>query len=756
MLAGWRATKPDSLVPLMVFGTLGLSWTLLTFHVARHRGGRAAVALAPAAFQALFPIAGPEILCTVAALISITDWTVHQRGRLPGIFNLGQYLVGCWVAVRVANSVHASVSGLPGVALSALAGAMTVSVVSLFLTQFVIRLAAGRSPKESGILAFSLLVNEIELACFSAMLAIFWDVHPLMLAVPVIPLTLLFLVLSRLEQREGDLRHRQKELQAIQDLGLQVSSRLEGQELAPEVTRIVADDLRAKGAVLAFLDEERRHFRVMALFDRRRPEAEPLERLERFGIDDAFLARRQPLVGDRESLHLAPELIPLECSSFLVLPLAILGRADGLLAVYDDGKREPFNTEDAERLVALSRFIEVALNNARLYDDLRLMQEQLVQTEKLSALGQLVSGVAHELNNPLATIIGTAELFDEQSLPDPVVGMVRRIQREGARASRIVRNLLTFSRHHVPEKGWHDLGAIVADIQEIRYYDCKVRNIKLVTDLDPHLPLVQVDRHQIHQVLLNLVTNAEQAISETGRPGTILVRTNQENQKVRVEVVDDGPGIAPENLRKIFNPFFTTKEVGKGTGLGLSICFGIVQQHGGTIRASSTPGQGAVFTLELPIPPAPPERPERTPVSLAGVTTPARGSFAGGRALVVDDEEGVRAVLSEALEIWGFKVETAESGETGLDRLRAERFDLAIIDLRMPGLGGQGLYHGAIKEGLTLPPLVFSSGDAANQTARLFLDQTGAPVLLKPFTLVTLRETVEAALAGTPITPTPI
>ncbi|RMG43492.1 MAG: response regulator [Acidobacteria bacterium] len=752
MLAGAdmarRAARPvtGGLLPIAVFGLLGLGWSLMTFKVDRRRGGRAAVTLAPAAYEALFPLGDPAGAGIVALLTTVFDWAAHRRGLLQGAFNVGQVLAAAWAGTRAAEAVTAATPGLPGIGAGALAGAAVFTAINFALTYAAMSLATGRSARDSGVISYAALSNEIVVGCFAALLALSWSAHPALLVVSVVPPTLLFLILSRLEEREGALRRRQKELQSLQELGLRVSAQLDTTTLASVATQIVAHDLRARGAVLAFVGDSEYELRVAAVSDRREEINVP-PRLPRGGFDGPFLARREPMIGDPVAVRRFPELSLFGVTSFIAHPLWILGEPAGVLAVYDDGGREPFGAEDARRLSALVRFIEVALDNAKLYDDLREMQQQLIQTEKMTAMGQLVSGVAHELNNPLATISGTAELVEQRSLPEDVARMVRRIRREADRASRIVRSLLTFSRAHKPEVGWHSLNPIVEEVLELRSYECRVRNITLTHELDPDLPLVRVDPHQIHQVLLNLVTNAVHAIEETDRPGLILVRTYREGDTVRLEVSDNGPGIPEENLGKLFNPFFTTKEVGKGTGLGLSICYGIVREHRGRISVRSVPGRGATFTVELPIPDEPaPAEPTPVPAAASAQAPPPDGK--GRRVLVADDEAGIREVLREALEAWGFTVDTVPDGHRGLERLRERRYDLAILDLRMPGLDGQGLYDRARAEGLTFPPVIFSTGDAVSAEARSFLDRVAAPVLLKPFSLAGLREAIEAATTG--------
>ncbi len=737
-----------ALLALAIFSVLGLGWNLLTFYIDRQRQSRAAVALAPVSFQALLGIAPGPVALGGAALVLASDWVIHRRRLVPGLFNLSQGFVGVWAGSRVAAALRDAIGGLAGTGAGTLAGALAYSATSLVLTWAVIRLASRDPAAARETISYAALHNEIVVSCFGAILAVCWAVHPAMLAVPSIPLTLLFLLLARLERREADLRRRQQELQSLQDLGLQVSAQLDMKRLGEVVTRIVAEDQHATGCLIAVLAEDGGHFELIGFHDRREGFRPPAQVLGREGLGDEFLAEGRPLLTSPEVLG-NPLLASLDAVSLAVQPLAILGRPGGVLVAWTDATRRPFSPDDSRRLAGLARFIEVALDNARLYDDLRQVQQQLVQTEKLSALGELVSGVAHELNNPLATIMGTAELFSAWELPDKLQRMVERIQREAYRAGRIVRNLLTFSRHHKPETGWHDLASIVQDLVEMRALDLERRGVQLTASVDPGLPLLQVDPYQLHQVLLNLVNNAADAIEETGRPGHVVIRAGFGGERVRIEIADDGPGIPEENLAKIFNPFFTTKPVGKGTGLGLSICYGIIREHGGSIRVKTSPGKGTTFIIELPMPEDPPSREElrsgTAQPSPATVLREGAGEGSGRRVLVVDDEDGIREVLAEALAAWGWEVVEAASGEEGLARLREGHFDLAIIDLRMPGLDGPGLWERSREEGIAPDRFIFSTGDAAGADVRAFLDRAGAVVLHKPFTLLSLRE----ALAGT-------
>jgi two-component system NtrC family sensor kinase len=235
----------------------------------------------------------------------------------------------------------------------------------------------------------------------------------------------------------------------------------------------------------------------------------------------------------------------------------------------------------------------------------RRMKEHLIQSEKLSAIGQLVAGVSHELNSPIGIILGHAELLAEAPDLEPEVraGADVIVQQAG-RAARIVRQLLSFGRRHTPVKQAVSLSKLLRDVVGLVEVDFRVsrsRPIRLVLDLDPTLPEVMADPHQLEQAFLNILTNARQAIIASGVGGRVEITASREGHAVRVRCADDGPGIPGHVLRRIFDPFFTTKADGEGTGLGLSICYGIVEQHGGRIWAESIEGRGAAFVVDLPI-----------------------------------------------------------------------------------------------------------------------------------------------------------
>ncbi len=245
--------------------------------------------------------------------------------------------------------------------------------------------------------------------------------------------------------------------------------------------------------------------------------------------------------------------------------------------------------------------VVASVHVARDITERKKMQEQLIVTDRLASIGELASGIAHELNNPLTSVIGFSDLLLERDMPGDVKEDLTVINREAKRTAQVVRNLLTFARKHLVVKQLADINSAIKAVLALRTYEQKVSNIKVNTHLAPNLPEVMADSFQLQQVFLNIIVNAEYFMIEAHERGTLTIVTEQVGDIIKASFADDGPGIAQENLGHLFDPFFTTKEVGKGTGLGLSICHGIVTEHGGRIYAESELGKGATFVVELPI-----------------------------------------------------------------------------------------------------------------------------------------------------------
>ena len=375
--------------------------------------------------------------------------------------------------------------------------------------------------------------------------------------------------------------------------------------------------------------------------------------------------------------------------------------------------------------------------------DQKMLQEQLIQSEKMSAIGQLVSGVAHELNNPLAGISAFAQLLlAEKKFPPDQRTAAETIYSEARRASRIVQNLLTFARQHKAEKVPTTINQVLDDTLELRGYELRVRGIDVRREYDDSLADTMADAHQLQQVFLNLITNAEQAMEQRdGHHHRLTVRTRRNGEAVRIEVEDTGGGIPANLIERIFNPFFTTKPTGSGTGLGLSISLGIVREHEGRIWAENVASSGARFIVELPIiqPRASGEMPATTHVQAASGNDSLR-------VLVVDDEASVRVSLQRYLAGRGHHVETTASGEDALVRLRDAKYDAVIVDMRMPDLSGEQLYE-RLRSGDPghAERVIFTTGDLVNEQMKRFLDGTGRPCVPKPFEFASFDQALPAA-----------
>jgi CheY-like chemotaxis protein len=319
---------------------------------------------------------------------------------------------------------------------------------------------------------------------------------------------------------------------------------------------------------------------------------------------------------------------------------------------------------------------------------------------------------------------------------------VEKLYRSVQRCARIVKNFFALARQHSTERQKAQLNDIITETVELLTYSLQVDDVEVRMDLEEQLPPLWADPHQMHQLVVNLVSNAHRALREIPRARRLTVSTAYDPGQSRVvmAVADTGPGIPPELRTRVFEPFFTTKPAGQGTGLGLPLCRGIVEGHGGMIRLDSTPGEGARFVIELPASTAALEAPEMpasvTPESLQGRTI-----------LVVDDEPDVAEVLAEVLMLEGHQVDTAANGVVALRKVEERTYDLILSDLRMPELDGPGFYRELERRHPALcRRMVFLTGDTLSPETQAFLASTAVPTLNKPFALADIRHLTQYML----------
>jgi signal transduction histidine kinase/CheY-like chemotaxis protein len=559
-------------------------------------------------------------------------------------------------------------------------------------------------------------------------------------------------------------------LEALAQVTLALSQQLDPDRLLQQITDALATLTGAHNVVLWEVD------RAAGLLVRRAWTTDPsigaMELPTSLTMEQGgtgwIASHREPLfvedIGVDARIMAAQWALSRDLVAFGGVPVAAGEELFGVLTLNLKRGRLP-QGDDRTLLPSFAAQAAVAMRNARLFaDNTRLYEEarqrlrelqdtqaQLLQAGKLSAVGQLVSGVAHELNNPLSVVIGYGQLLLSRGVPDDARRPIEAIVAQGARMAKIIQSLLLFSRQRKPERRPVDLRAVIPLILSLRETQLAVSGIRVETEFDAATPRADGDAHQLQQVVLNLILNAEQAILGSGVGGrrtgdciriTTSVRGAGEAPRVIVQVADNGPGIPAAVLPRVFEPFFTTKKVGEGAGLGLSVSYGIVEQHGGRLSVESEPGR-TVFTLELPAVTA--ADPEET---AAAEPTDASGRAAalgrGRRVLVVDDEPAIVELVTNVLDDQGWRVDVASGGRAALECLRQTRYDLVLSDVRMPEGDGADFYRAAVARQKELARrFLFMTGDTANEDAWRVLQSTRAPVLAKPFTRQALLHAVE-------------
>ncbi|MFI5328531.1 MAG: ATP-binding protein [Candidatus Rokuibacteriota bacterium] len=569
---------------------------------------------------------------------------------------------------------------------------------------------------------------------------------------------------------EAAAERRRRRLEVLAQVTLALSQQLDPDRLLQQITDALATLTGADNVVLWELD------RAAGVLTRRAWTTDPSigamelpTSLTMAQGGTGWIARhREPLfvedIATDERIMAAKWALSRDMVAFCGVPVAAGEELLGVLSLNLKRGRLP-QGGDRTLLPSFAAQAAVAMRNARLFTDntrlydearqrLRELQDtqaQLLQAGKLSAVGQLVSGVAHELNNPLSVVIGYGQLLLSRGVPDDARRPIEAIVAQGARMAKIIQSLLLFSRQRKPGRRPVEMADVVRQILTLRETQLAVSGIRVETDFAAGVARAEGDSHQLQQVVLNLILNAEQAILGSGvggrRTGDHIRITTSARQLgdatwVITQVADNGPGIAPAVLPRVFEPFFTTKKVGDGAGLGLSVSYGIVEQHGGRLSVASEPGR-TVFTLELPAA-APGELEPEPAAETIRASARARALGRGRRVLVVDDEPAIVEMVTTVLDDQGWRVDVASGGRAALERLQQTRYDLVLSDVRMPEGDGADFYRAAVAQQKELAKrFLFMTGDTANEDAWRVLQATRAPVLSKPFTPQALLHAVE-------------
>jgi two-component system NtrC family sensor kinase len=409
----------------------------------------------------------------------------------------------------------------------------------------------------------------------------------------------------------------------------------------------------------------------------------------------------------------------------------------------------------ASPLLSESREVEGMIASLRDVTESKRIEQQLIQSERLAAMGQMVAGAAHELNNPLTAVLGVTEMLKD-SVKDEVTNRhLDLAHRQARRAAQIVQSLLSFARPPHPRKTRLQLADVIERSLQLHERSLRANHITVKFAHDPDVPLVLGDPSQLTQVFLNLIVNAEQAIREVRDQGTLSIGVALQGDKVVATFQDDGVGIRRDILPKIFDPFFTTKRPGRGTGLGLSICLAILREHHGQIDAQPLPDGGALFTLSMPV--AQSAEPNVSDAIVSRASLPSSDVLAGCSLLVVDDEEGIREMVRDGLASRGVRVEVAASGEEALCLMESRSYDLVLCDLNLKAMvpsaiSGQELFARAARMASDIsqerrPLFVFMTGELAEHAA--IEDAAGVQVrtLQKPFRVSDLVKCLAEVLA---------
>jgi signal transduction histidine kinase len=421
----------------------------------------------------------------------------------------------------------------------------------------------------------------------------------------------------------------------------------------------------------------------------------------------------------------------------LVVPILVEDKVWGLINL-DALEPDAFDESTLSNVALLAELAAFAIKMRVDFTEQEKLQRHLIQSEKLASLGETIAGIAHEINNPLTSILSNAQLLALRRGGPADEASINAIVLEAKRTADLVKNLLAFSRKESKRREVIGVNDLIKQAVNLKRYQLRVNNIELVVEPSEISHPVLVTAQQMQQVLLNLLNNAEHAVAKLDRQGVIRVEAGRRGDRVFITVTDNGKGIPAHIMPLIFDPFFTTKSLGEGTGLGLSIAHTLIENHGGTISARSEPGN-TVFTIELPLARSPQLAPESRETQPLPTAPPSSRSKQLGRVLVVDDEVAIVDAICEFLDLQNITTDKANDGSEALKLLGKHRYDAIISDIRMPGVDGPALYERAsAMQPAYRNRFLFMSGDLVRENTQTFVSSLSCACLSKPFPLQVL------------------
>ncbi len=555
------------------------------------------------------------------------------------------------------------------------------------------------------------------------------------------------------KRAEAETLLRTEELEVLAKISTAMRAAQSRSEIYSILVNQLAVLMKAEGAALAIRNPESGE----SVVELGSAKWEDLSGLRLPAEADSFSARSEdhPVWRKNGRADAEPEEIRLTHGLTAVAraPLIAAGQVIGTIWI---GRSSPIGEHEIRLLTAIGEMAATAIQRQSLHEDLQIQlnalrqtQARLVQSEKLAAIGQLAAGIAHELNNPLTSVVLYSQLVQQEKLGGAVRGNLEKVVAEALRAGKIVRGLLDFARQRPIHREPVQVNEALRNSLDLISYELDAEQITVRLSLASDLPTITADLYQLTQVFMNLIQNSIQAMVGATGPRDLEISTvcgsetnfpqgGDPRAVVRISFKDTGPGIPAEILPHVFDPFFTTKSEASGTGLGLSICHGIVGEHDGRIWAESTAGAGALFIVELPVTAAEQEKHPRKEERPAGEPSGRRS-----RILIIDDEPNVLDVLAKSLAGRGYLVETAGDGEQGLARAAESAFDVILCDFRMPNFSGMDFYRRIQSDRPHLArKIIFITGDTANLATRRFIEEHDLTILEKPFELPDLLQVI--------------